>query len=190
MTVTYPLRCPKRQHNGRMCMQPAGAGTGHKGAGVCYWHLGSTSRIEETWRRAMEAAEELDVTPHEALLGFVRQAAGRAAYVDLIIQDQLRKHVDDGGDALDPPESLEKWLRHSRMERGLAAKTAKAAVDAGVMVALERRLDLEGSLVADALTAALDVLGLSPDQRMTAMGAAQQRLLAVGPGEMSDDDGA
>lgn len=138
----------------------------------------------------MEAAEELDVTPHEALLGFVRQAAGRAAYVDLIIQDQLRKHVDDGGDALDPPESIEKWLRHSRMERGLAAKTAKAAVDAGVMVALERRLDLEGSLVADALTAALDVLGLSPDQRMTAMGAAQQRLLAIGPGERSDDDGA
>ncbi len=136
----------------------------------------------------MEAAEELDVTPHEALLGFVRQAAGRAAYVDLIIQEKLKNHVAEGGDVLDPPEEIDKWLRQSRMERGLAAKTAKAAVDAGVMAALERRLDLEGSLVADAITAALDAVPLSPEQRLAAMGAAQQRLLAIGPGQGSDDD--
>lgn len=131
----------------------------------------------------MEAAEELDVTPHEALLGFVRQAAGRAAYVDLVVQEQLRKHVEDGGSVLDPPEGIDRWLRHSRMERGLAAKTAKAAVDAGVMVALERRLDLEGSLVADAVMAALDAVNLAPEMRMAALGAAQARLLAIGPGE-------
>jgi hypothetical protein len=44
-------------------------------------------------------------------------------------------------------------------------------------VVLERHRDLEGQLVADALTAALDVLGLSSEQRVAALGAAQRRLL-------------
>lgn len=44
-------------------------------------------------------------------------------------------------------------------------------------IVLERHRDLEGQLVADALAAALDVLGLTPEQRVAALGAAQQRLL-------------
>jgi transcriptional regulator with XRE-family HTH domain len=44
-------------------------------------------------------------------------------------------------------------------------------------IVLERHRDLEGQLVSDALAAALDVLGLTPEQRMAALGAAQQRLL-------------
>jgi hypothetical protein len=48
------------------------------------------------------------------------------------------------------------------------------------MVALERRLDLEGELVATALGAALDSLELSHEQRVAALGAAQQHLLGAG----------
>lgn len=126
---------------------------------------------------AQELANERDITPHEALLGLVRTAAARAAWTDNIVFQQLRDHVDAGGDPLKPPDGLVPWLRQSREERKLAAHTAKQAVDAGVMAALERRLDLEGELVATALGAALDALELPHEQRVLALSAAQDRLL-------------
>lgn len=137
---------------------------------------------------AQEIASERDITPHEALIGLVRTAAARAAWVDTVIGEAMRQHVEAGGDPLAPPSKVKPWLKESRNERTLAARTAKAAVDAGVMVALERRLDMEGQLVADALSAALDVLGLDPEQRLAALGAAQQRLLTSG--DSSGTDGA
>jgi hypothetical protein len=91
----------------------------------------------------------------------------------------MREHIDAGGDPLKPPSDLVPWLKQSREERKLAATTAKQAVDAGVMVALERRLDLEGELVAAALSAALDALDLNHEQRLAALGAAQQHLLGA-----------
>lgn len=50
-----------------------------------------------------------------------------------------------------------------------------------LQVVLERQRDLEGRLVADALAAALDALDLSEEQRIAALGAAQQRLLDAAP---------
>jgi hypothetical protein len=129
---------------------------------------------------AQELAAERNVTPHEALLGLVRTASSRAAWTDTVIVNAMREHVEAGGDPLKPPDGMLPWLRQSREERKLAATTAKQAVDAGVMVALERRLDLEGELVATALGAALDSLELSHDQRVAALGAAQQHLLGAG----------
>lgn len=183
--TAYPARCPARNLNGRMCDKPAGQGTRHPGHGTCIWHKGGQRHVEEAWAMAQEIAAERNVTPHEALLDLVRTATGRAAWVDGVLAAQMREHVEAGGDPLKPPPSLTKWLAQSRDERKLAAATAKQAVDAGVMVALERRLDLEGELVATALSAALDVLDLDHEQRVKALGAAQQHLLgagALGPG--------
>lgn len=129
---------------------------------------------------AQEIAADRDITPHEALLGLVRTASARAAWTDLIIAQQLREHAENGGDPLKPPDGLVPWLRQSREERKLAATTAKQAVDAGVMVALERRLDLEGELVATVLGGVLDKLDLDHEQRMTALTTAQQLLLEAG----------
>lgn len=178
--MPYPARCPARNLNGRMCCNRAGQGTNHPGLGTCFWHKGSQQHVQEAWKMAQDIAAEHDITPHEALIGLVRTASARAAWTDLVIAQQLREHTDSGGDPLDPPKSVQSWLRQSREERRLAAVTAKQAVDAGVMVALERRLDLEGELVATALSAALDALELSHDQRVLALGAAQQHLLGAG----------
>lgn len=129
---------------------------------------------------AQDIAAEQNITPHEALLGLVRTATGRAAYIDTIISERLREHVAGGGDPLNPPSAVKVWLGESRQERKLAAATAKQAVDAGVMAALERRLDLEGELVATVLGGVLDSLELSHEQRMAALGTAQQLLLEAG----------
>lgn len=177
---TYPARCPARNHNGAMCCNQAGQGTKHPGLGTCFWHRGAQQHVEKAWTMAQELANEHNITPHEALLNLVRTATARAAWTDQIIAQQLREHVDAGGDPLKPPSEVKGWLAQSRLERKLAATTAKQAVDAGVMVALERRLDLEGELVAAALSAALDSLELGHEQRMRALGAAQQLLLEAG----------
>lgn len=177
---SYPARCPARNLNGRMCCNRAGQGTRHPGLGTCFWHRGSQRHVEEAWTMAQEIAAERDITPHEALLGLVKTAAARAAWTDNIIFQQLREHADAGGDPLKPPDALVPWLRQSREERKLAATTAKQAVDAGVMAALERRLDMEGELVATVLGGVLDSLDLSHEQRMGALGTAQQLLLEAG----------
>lgn len=179
--TAYPARCPARNLNGRMCSAPAGQGTNHPGYGTCVWHCGAHQTVEEAWAMAQETAAEQNITPHEALLRFVRTATARAAYVDTIISEQLRRHIEEGGDPFDPPSEIKGWLGQSRLERKLAATTAKQAVDAGVMVALERRLDLEGELVASALAAAMDAAPeLSHETRVAMLGAAQQHLLGAG----------
>lgn len=127
----------------------------------------------------MELAGNAGISPTEALLKLVSVSMSRAGYVDLVLEEALKKHIADGGDPLDPPASLKPWLKESRQERLTAGRLAKAAVDAGVMEALGRRLDLEGGLVADALTAALDALELPQEDRMKALGAAQERLLSA-----------
>ena len=130
---------------------------------------------------AQELAAERNITPHEALLGLVRTATARAAWMDTVIAHTMREHVEAGGDPFKPPTSLKPLLAESREERKLAAGTAKMAVDAGVMVALERRLDLEGELVASALAAAMDAAPELPHETRVAMlGAAQQHLLGAG----------
>lgn len=126
----------------------------------------------------MEISRTENSTPTEALLSLVRMSMGRVAYVETVLTERMRKHIEDGGDPHFPPADLKPWLRESRNERLLAGKTAKAAVDAGVMLAMTQRVDLEGGLVADAVSAALDALGLSAEQRMKALGAAQERLLS------------
>lgn len=127
----------------------------------------------------MEISRQENVTPVEAALSLVRVAMGRAAYVDSVLTDIMDKHIAAGGSHLDPPDSIKPWLRESRQERLLAAKTAQAAVNAGVMEVLARRTSLEGSLVADAVAAALDSLELDTDDRVKALGAAQERLLSA-----------
>jgi len=178
--TAYPARCPTRNLNGRMCSAPAGQGTRHLGYGTCNWHLGATRPVEEVWTMANELAKERNITPHEALLGLVRTASARAAWTDLIVANTMREHIEGGGDPLTPPDTVLPWLRQSREERKIAATTAKQAVDAGAMVALERRLDLDGDLVASALAAVMDSLELDQEQRMKALGTAQQYLLSAG----------
>lgn len=170
-------RCPGRTKRGRMCSYPAGLGTGHLGFGTCSRHGGAWPASEEIWRNALDIARQQDMSPTDALISLVKVAMGRGAYVDSVLSELMRRHVAEGGDPLVPPPSIHPWLKESRNERNLAARTAKAAVDAGVMAALAQRLDMEGALVADAVAAALDAVELDAEQRIAALNAAQARLM-------------
>lgn len=123
---------------------------------------------------AMEVARELNVSPWDALLLAVRRAAGRVEWVDYQLSEATRAC---DGDQDQPP--VRRWLEESRKERTLLARTAKAAIDAGVAERIVRQVELEGKVVAEVLGRVLDRLELGPDARVAAYGLAQQELLAL-----------
>lgn len=123
---------------------------------------------------ALEVARELNVSPWEALLLAVRRAAGRVAWVDEQLTLSTRENDGESG-----AREVLRWLAESRKERALLARTAKAAVDAGVAERLVRQVELEGRVVAEVLGHVLDRLQLDPDQRVLAFEEAQARLLVI-----------
>lgn len=121
----------------------------------------------------MDVARELSVSPWDALLLSTRLAAGRVAWVDLQLQEAVAR--EDG----EPGPGVRRWLDESRRERALLARTAKAAVDAGVAERLVRQVELEGRLVAEVLGRTLDALELTAEQRQVAFATAHRELLQL-----------
>lgn len=94
-----------------------------------------------------------------------------------------------------------RWLEVDRLDRLQAAVWPKAlrgdtkaadtahrlivsrckilGLEAPTQIMLNARLELESTVVAEAIIAAVDALGLSPDQRIIAFNAAQSRLELV-----------
>lgn len=123
---------------------------------------------------ALEVARELNVSPWDALLLAVRRAAGRVQWVDEQLTLATR---ENDGDMLARP--VARWLDESRRERALLARTAKAAIDAGVAERLVRHVELEGQVIARVVASVLDQLELDVDQRSRAFAVAQQELLTL-----------
>lgn len=131
---------------------------------------------------AFELADYEDVSPWDALLLAVRRRAARVRVVDKFLDAALAQHAaaaaeDPTLDPNVPGDEVRKWLTESRNEERLLARTAKMAVDAGVAKMLIERQQLEGQMIADVLVAALDVLNLTPEQRMLALGEVQRQLV-------------
>lgn len=122
----------------------------------------------------MDVARELNITPWEALLKAVRVAAGRAAWVDAQLAEATRRNDGDAGAA-----EVRGWLKESRDERMLMARTAKAALDAGVAERIVRQTELEGEIVAEVIGRVIDKLALTAEQRVLAFDEAHRQLLAL-----------
>ena len=103
-----------------------------------------------------------------------------------------------------------RWLEVDRLDRLQAAVWPKAlkgdtkaadtahrlimsrceilGLKAPTKIQLDARLDLESTVVAEAIIAAIDALGLDPGQRVIAFNAAQTRLELVSGGSEDDID--
>lgn len=118
-------------------------------------------REEQRLERLWEEAEEVLERAHPMVSG------GK------IVHDDDGQPLPDYGPRL---AALDRALKVRESFRKLKGLDAKQSID----IALSRRLDLEGETVAGALTAALDALNLTEEQRTAAVEAAHQYLLAAG----------
>jgi len=117
----------------------------------------------------------------------VRRRAARVQWVDNVITEIIKQHIDSDGDPNIPPDEVKPWLMESRKEEQLMVRSAKLAIDAGVAEAVVRRLEMEGKVITDALVAGLDSLELTPEQRMTALSVMHNQL--TGGFNGNNDDG-
>lgn len=136
----------RRPIAGERCWSPAGKGTDHVGYGRCVAHGGAKKegRAEAGWMMAHRFAEELDVSPWEALLMVIRITAGRLRYIEAVLataendaqlegrESQQEEVVGGALDGAVNERNLSWWVDKSEVERAALAKYSKAAIDAGV----------------------------------------------------------
>lgn len=158
-----------------VCGRYAGAGTSHKGVGLCWQHGGNDEDgiREAAWIVGHAFARALNVTPWEGLLQAVKIAAGRSAYCE----QKLSTATDD--DDLVPGGRLWEWVKLASEWHEKMAKVSKLAIDAGVAERLVRQLELEAALMLRATRLTLTELGLSDEQTEHALGIMSRNLLAL-----------
>lgn len=98
----------------------------------------------------------------------------------VIIRDDQGRPLKDAGPTL---AAINTWLNIEKSWSATHGTDASKKLE----IALEHRSDLEANLVAEAVLAAAEALGLEPAQRMLALEAAAARLDVV-DGEVIEDD--
>lgn len=165
-------KCPavwkKGMYAGKRCPSRSGRGIWpYEGlGGPCMAHGGAkkAGRSTGAWLMAHKFAEELDVSPWEALLMVIRITAGRVRYCEAVLASAVDDREIEGriGEAeptgvaedgtLTTGRDLRWWVDTSERERDRLARVSKAAIDAGVaQLLIEKELrageELAGTFV-------------------------------------------
>lgn len=146
------------------CTKPAGHRTLHEGVGLCYSHGGNNNsgKVRGAVLMAMSYAEELDVTPWEALLSQVRLLANQVEWLRLRV---LEAESKGGAEAIRPGGSDFDWVLMLDTRGDRLAKVSKMAIDSGVAERLVRQIELEAAAMFRAAIAGLEAAGIEGEQR-------------------------
>lgn len=193
------MKCQAKKSSGEQCRNWA-----VKGATVCRNHGGSAPQVKAAAarRRQQEAAQRAatlfgapkDVDPAQALLDLVHWTAGEVEYWRTRVRTLAEQDEDaltwgvtrdksggqDYGTTSEAKPNVAYAMLYAAQDR--LAQYATAALKAGVAERQVALAEQQGSLVAGAVRAILDALGLSPEQwaRVPDVVPAQLRLLAGG----------
>lgn len=137
---------------------------------------------------SFDLSKQANISPWDALLLAVQRRAARVRWADAVIeeiitQDQKEQIAEGKEPSSIPPESVRSWMAESRKEEILMTRAAKMAIDAGVAEAMIRQMEREGRIVTDALVAGLDVLDLTPEQRLRALTSMHRALTSGSDGD-------
>jgi hypothetical protein len=164
------------------CPRKAGARTDHEGVGLCWEHGGHTGKgkVQGAILMAHAYADELDVTPWEALLSQVRLLAAQVEWLKDKVQkaEFLRQE-----DALRPSDPDFHWVVMLEARGDRLAKVSKMAIDAGVAERLVRQVELEAAHMFTAALAGLEAAGITGDQRDKMLETMAGKLLELEAGE-------
>lgn len=144
---------------------------------------------------AHKFAEELDVSPWEALLMVIRITAGRLRYIESVLAGAKSDDELTGAASDDTPLGVEMggandggiivgrdltwWVENSKEERDRLAKVSKAAIDAGVAQLLIEKELRQGEEIAQRFVGALEAMreaGMPEDMLEIARGVMRTQL--------------
>lgn len=180
------------------CLTKAGAGTDHPGVGKCSRHHGNgelASKRAKNLMRDLAArsalrtlAVPIEVSPTEALMGLVYEAAGNVAFLGGRVADLGLELVGDvysltrEGFPIATSEDARAIVKLYNDERDRLAKVAKLAIDAGLEERQVRVLEDQAVMMAKVLRATIIALDLAPDLQRQAFSIMASELRAIGPG--------
>ncbi len=179
--------CGHPKSNGEPCKQAAGLGTDHLGWGCCKFHGGTSQshRNKANKDMAREAVRvlglDIKIDPARALLEELWRTAGHVAW--------LRNKIDEFGDDLlyltEQGMKPRAFLDVYQAERRHLAKVASMALAAGVAERQVKIAEEQGALVAMAIKAILQDLGLTEEQQAQAPSIVRRHLSAIPTEEAS-----
>lgn len=168
------------------CQLAAGYGTDHPGIGHCKFHFGATKahRVRAQNQRAQVAVVTfglaIDISPVEALLQEVHRTAGAVAYLQEVIEEldpSCLVQLDMKGKVEVPSV----WVTMYQAERAHLVKVSAEAIKCGIE---ERRVKLaesQGLLLAQAVRAILEELGVANLPQTPEVVGRHLRLISADP---------
>jgi len=160
------------------CSRGAGRATIHEGVGMCSIHGGNTGRFKAQGAilTAMAFADEMNVTPWEALLSQVRLLANQVRWLRVRVEYAEAEH---GVDGIKPGGPGWDWVVLLEARGDRLAKVSKMAIDAGVAQQLVRQIELESDHMVTAALLTFDRLGIFGAQRDEALEFMSDELLRL-----------
>lgn len=164
------------------CHRGAGRGTVHEGVGLCTIHGGARGpgTRQGAVLMAMLFADEMQVTPWEALLSQVRLLANQVRWLRTRVENA---ELEFGVDAIKPDGEAWHWVCMLEARGDRLAKVSKMAIDAGVAERLVRQVELEADHMITAALEMMDHLGIHGQQRHEAIETMGRALMRLEVGE-------
>lgn len=173
-------KCAAKRPNGKICKNPAGFRTTHRGYGRCFVHGGSSpSGIRASQREAAIDAVVTyglprEIDPHTALLEEVWRTAGHVQFIgdilrelerDALVWGKVEETESTGGEEGDRTSTKKAalpnvWLKLYQEERRHLVTVCQTAIACGIAEKQVRIAEDQARLIAQILLGALGDLGL------------------------------
>lgn len=165
----------------RMCERDAGAGTTHPGVGKCWDHRGWFGRELQKGAifMALAYADEMNVSPWEAMLSQCRLLANQVAWLRTRVHEVEKNYGPEG---LRPGGVGWDWVAMLEARGDRLAKVAKMCLDAGIQEKLVANIELEADNMMKAALSGMDAAGLEGEAREKFLDAMSSTLLALTSG--------
>lgn len=165
----------------RMCKRKAGTNTPHPGVGMCRDHNGYFGRELKKGAilMALAYADEMNVSPWEAMLSQCRLLANQVAWLRLRVDEVERKF---GAEGLRPGGVGWDWVAMLEARGDRLAKVAKMCLDAGIQQQLVTQIEMEADNLMKAALAGMDAVGLEGPEREKMLDAMSTTLLTLTSG--------
>lgn len=166
---------------GKACKWPAGHLTTHLGTGKCFYHNGYFGRELRKGAifMALAYADEMNVSPWEALLSQCRLLSNQVAWLRIRVYEVEKTY---GAPGLRPGGEGWDWVAMLEARGDRLAKVAKMCLDAGIQQQLVASIELEADHMMKAALAGMDAAGLEGPARERMLDGMSAKLLELTSG--------